>query len=116
MSKSGYLQRRTDVQNAVMRAAERLTEQFMEDTLEVTLHRKGYGFKRVCDILELWQEVRKEYAVALTPSDVEADVAQDHMDSEIQSICKDEMQIQPFVERYPELKKISYEAKRCGKR
>ena len=116
MSKNGYLQRRSDAQNAVMRAAERLTEQFMEDTLEVALHRKGYGFKRVCDILELWQEVRNEYAKALTPSHAEADVAQDHMDEEIQAICKDEFQIQPFVERYPELKKISYEAKRCGKK
>jgi hypothetical protein len=116
MSNNGYLQRRNDVQNAIMRAAERLTEQFMEDTLEVTLHRKGYGYKRVTEIINDWEAVRKEYSIALQPSDPEADVAQDHMDAEIQAICKDEFQIQPFIERYPELKRISYEVRRCGKR
>lgn len=112
MGKNGYLQRRNDAQHAVMRAAERLTEQYMEDTLEITMHRMGWGYDRMCRLLTEWEQIRKEYSAALRPSDPEADVAQEHMDAEIRAICKDKWEIMPFVERYPELKKISYEGRR----
>ena len=112
MGKNGYLQRQNDVQNAIMRAAERMTEQYMEDTLEITIHRMGWGYERICRLITEWEKVRREYSVALRPSDPEADVAQEHIDAEIRDICKGKWEIMPFVERYPELKKISYEGRK----
>lgn len=112
MGKNDLLNRIARVQENAMDMGVRLMQQFMEDTLEVTLHRKGYGYKRVMDILDLWEEVRKEYKIAMYPSNAEADVAQEHMDAEIQAICKDEMTIDPFPKRYPELKKITYEGRK----
>lgn len=112
MGKNGYLQKQQDVQNAIMRAAERMTEQYMEDTLEITMHRLGWGYERICTLLTEWEKIRKEYSVALRPSDPEADVAQEHIDREIRDICKGKSEIMPFVERYPELKKITYGGKK----
>ena len=113
MGKNNYLNRRDQRESNIMQAAERLTEQFMEDTLVCALHRSGYGYKRVCDMLTLWEEVRKEYAPALLPkSHKEADVAQDHMDDELRAVCKHHQEIIPFPKRYPELKDITYEGRK----
>lgn len=112
MAANGYLQRKEQRESAIMHSAERLTEQFMEDTLEIALKRKGFGYKRVCDILTIWGSVRKEYTVALHPSNPEADVAQDHMDNELRALCKGKQKIMPCVERYPELKTINYEGRK----
>lgn len=112
MSKNDLLNRIAKAREDAMDTGVRIMMQFMEDTLEVALHRKGYGFKRVMDIINLWEEVRKEYKVALYPSDPEADVAQEHMDAELQAICKDEMTIEPYPKRYPEIKKITYEGRK----
>ena len=96
-----------------MHSAERLTEQFMEDTLVCALRRSGYGYKRVCDMLTLWGEIRKEYAPALLPqTHKEADVAQEHMDRELCGLCEGYQEIIPFKKRYPELKDITYEGRR----
>lgn len=96
-----------------MKAAERLMEQFMEDTWECAAHRCGWGYTDICKVLEMWDEVKKEYAPAMLPnSDPEADVAQEHMDREIQSICGKRRVIDPFSKRYPELKAITYEGRR----
>ena len=112
MAKNDFLQRRAQRETAIMQAAERLIEQFMEDTLEIALKRKGYGYKRVCDILAIWESVQKEYTVALHPSNPEADVAQDRMDNELRALCKGKQKIVPCVERYPELKTINYEGRK----
>lgn len=112
MGKNDYLSRQKAAQDAIMRAAERLTEQYMEDTLEITMHRMGWGYERMCRLLTEWEKIRREYSVALRPSDPEADVAQEHIDAEIRDICKGKSDIMPFVERYPELKKISYEGRK----
>lgn len=113
MAANGYLQRKEQRESAIMHSAERLTEQFMEDTLVCALRRSGYGYKRVCDMLTLWGEIRKEYAPALLPqTHKEADVAQEHMDDELRDVCKDHQEIIPFRKRYPELKDINYEGRR----
>ena len=113
MGKNNYLNRRDQRESNIMQAAERLTEQFMEDTLVCALHRSGYGYKRVCDMLTLWEEVRREYAPALLPkSHKEADVAQDHMDDELRAVCKHHQEIILFPKRYPELKDITYEGRK----
>lgn len=113
MGTNGYLAKREKRESGIMQAAERLTEQFMEDTLVCALRRSGYGYKRVCDMLTLWESVRKEYAPALLPmSHKEADVAQEHMDDELRDVCKHHQEIIEFKRRYPELKDITYEGRR----
>lgn len=112
VAKNDFLARREQRESGIMHAAERLTEQFMEDTLVCALRRKGYGYKRVCDMLTLWGEIRKEYAPALLPkTHKEADVAQEHMDDELRDVCKGHQEIIEFRKRYPELKEITYEGR-----
>lgn len=113
MAKNDLLLRQRQREDAIMKAAERLMEQFMEDTLECAAHRCGVGYADLCRILDVWDAVKKEYASAMMPnSDPEADVAQEHMDREIQSICGKRRTIDPFRVRYPELKTITYEGRR----
>ena len=113
MAANGYLQRKEQRESAIMHSAERLTEQYMEDTLVCALRRSGYGYKRVCDMLTLWGEIRKEYAPALLPkAHKEADVAQEHMDDELRDVCRGHQEIVEFRKRYPELKEITYEGRK----
>ena len=110
---NGYLQRKEQRESAIMHSAERLTEQFMEDTLVCALRRKDWDYEEVCDMLTLWESVRKEYAPALLPkTHKEADVAQEHMDRELRGLCDGHQEIIPFRKRYPELKEITYEGRR----
>lgn len=112
MAKNSYLRRQTEAQNAVMHAAERMTEQYMEDTLEIAMKRAGHGYTTIKRMVDLWVEVRREYKASLNPKDPEADVAQEHMDSELRYIVKDHQEFIPHGDRYPELKKITYEGRR----
>ena len=113
MAANGYLQRKEQRESAIMHSAERLTEQFMEDTLVCALRRKGYTYSEACDLLTLWGDVRKDYAPALLPkTHKEADVAQEHMDRELCGLCEGYQEIIPFRKRYPELKDINYEGRR----
>lgn len=112
MKKSGLLQRQADSENAMMHAAERLTKQYMIDTVQLTLHELGWGFDRIMRFSEQWQAVREEYRAALWPKDPECDVAQDHMDRALVQIINGKMELIPFSERYPDLRKITYGGKR----
>ena len=113
MGTNGYLAKREQRESSIMQAAERLTEQFMEDTLECALRRKGYTYAEACDLLTLWGGVRKEYTPALLPhTHKEADVAQEHMDRELRGLCDGYQEIIPFRKRYPELKDINYEGRK----
>lgn len=48
MKKSGYLARERIVRQEYMSATERVTQQLMLDTLQVTLHREfGFGYDRI---------------------------------------------------------------------
>lgn len=106
---SGFLQRQQQIQNNVMRASENLAKQYMLDTLQIAVNRAfGLGYDRQMVLLEVWEQVRKEYKAALDPKDPEADVAQAHLDRALREIVKDHQPFFPFQERYPELKKIQY--------
>lgn len=109
---SGFLMKQQQIQDNVMRAASHLTEQFMLDTLQIAISRGfGFGYARQKELIELWEAVRNEYRAAVDPKHPEADVAQEHMDREIQEIVKDNQEFYPFSERYPELRELSYEPK-----
>ena len=113
MAKNDFLPRQKQREDNIMKAAERLMEQFMEDTWECAARRCGWGYTDICKVLDVWDAVKKEYAPAMMPnSDPEADVAQEHMDREIQAICGKRRVIDPFSKRYPELKAITYEGRR----
>ena len=116
MSKNDLIRRQMEAKNNVMHAAERITEQFMEDTLEIAMKRSGHGYVTTMRMIKLWEDVRKEYKIALDPKHPEADVAQEHMDDELKYIVKDHQPFIPYTERYPEMRSVSYEVRRCGKR
>lgn len=93
---------------------ERIARQYDIDTLNIALARYSkinLGYKRIMEINELWESVRLEYQNAIIKHN-ESDVARSHMDEELLQIAKDESRITPFEQRYPELKKITYEGKK----
>ena len=71
-NKNAYLQKRELEHQAWTRVAERLTEQFMTDTLQITLHEHfGFGFDRIMEVTERWREILEEYKPALNSKNVE---------------------------------------------
>lgn len=106
---SGFMLRQQQIQNQIMHAAEVLAKQFMMDTVQITLHKCfGWGYDRQMQFLLAWEKTRAEYRAALNPKDPEADVAQEHLDRAISEILAGRVDLIPFAERYPELKKITY--------
>ena len=110
---SGFLQRQQEAKNALMHSTELLVKQFMLDTLQIAMNRyRGYGFDRIMQLMDEWEKVRDEYKAAMDPKDPEADVAQEHMDRELVRIINGNMELIPFSERYPELRRIVYDKRK----
>lgn len=106
--KNAYLQREEDKRKAWVKMAERVTEQFMTDTLQITLHEEfGWGYDRIMDLTKKWEGRMLEYRPALNSKDAEADVCQEHMDRIMVQALRGRP-LMPFEERYPELKKVKY--------
>ena len=98
----------------LMHATERVTRQMDIDTLQIALSRYGkisFGYQRIMEITELWEQVRAEYIAAITPGP-EQDVAQHHLDTELLQIARDDAKIIPFHLRYPELNRPDYRGRR----
>ena len=92
-----------------MGSVELIVKQYCIDTLTITLHEEyGWGYDRLMKLMEQWQENRKKYQEAINPDNVEADVAQEHIDRILTQIIRGKMDLIPFEERYPTLKKIKY--------
>ena len=90
-------------------AAQRLTSQYMIDTLQMTLHQtEGWGYDRIMRLTEAWQQTQKEYTPALNSNDPAADVRQEHMDRVLKEIINGKAELIPFPDRYNELKKVTY--------
>ena len=97
-----------------MQVAERVTRQFDIDSWQIALARYSkldLGFQRIMEITDLAEQVRAEYSGAIE-SGPEADVYRHHLDAELQDIAKNNMTIIPFEDRYPELKKQTYDGRR----
>ena len=94
---------------AKVEAAQRLTSQYMIDTLQMTLHQtEGWGYDRIMRITHNWIAVQREYKPALNCKDPAADVCQEHMDRVLAQIINGKAELIPFPDRYPDLKKIKY--------
>ena len=90
-------------------AAQRLTCQFMIDTLQMTLHQtEGWGYDRIMRLTEAWFQTRDEYRPVLNSNDPAADVMQEHMDRVMAQIIGGKQELLPFAERYHELRKVTY--------
>ena len=90
-------------------AAQRLTSQYMIDTLQMTLHQtEGWGYERIMRITHNWVAVQREYKPALDCRNPEADVRQEHMDRVLAEIIRDKAELIPHAERYKDLKKVTY--------
>ena len=90
-------------------AAQRLTSQYMIDTLQMTLHQtEGWGYERIMRLTEAWQQTQKEYTPALNSNDPAADVMQAHMDRVMAQIIGGKQPLRPFSERCHELRKVTY--------
>lgn len=107
--KNAYLQKRELERETWIHTAERLTEQFMTDTLQMTLHEHyGFGYDRIMELMERWREMLQEYRPALNSKNAECDVKQEHMDRAMLQILRGKADLIPFEERYPELRKVRY--------
>ena len=90
-------------------AAQRLTSQYMIDTLQMAIHQtEGWGYDRIMRLTEAWVQTQKEYTPALNSNDPAADVMQEHMDRVMAQIINGKAELIPFPDRYPDLKKIKY--------
>lgn len=95
-----------------MNVAERLTQQLMMDTLQITLHNEfGFGYDRIKRVTEEWGKCYNTFHDALTGGN-EADWYQEKLDRQLLDILHGHQPLIPFRERYPEIKEIKYERKK----
>ena len=107
--KNAYLQKRELERRIWVEAAQRSTEQFLADTLQMTMHQQyGWGYDRIVELCDKWQETIKEYSPCTNSSDPECDVYREHMDRVLTQIIKGRQELVPWEERYPELNKVRY--------
>ena len=109
MRQSGYLARQNQRTDNYLQSQQRMIIQWMMDTVQITLHQQaGWGYDRIKDFCEAWDQTRKDYKNAIDWRHPEADVAQEHMDRVMLQIMKGKQELIPFSERYSELKKVRY--------
>ena len=117
MGKNGYLERRK-VRDTVFHDAIRQTyQQYMTDTLILTLNdpevmgKDVFGYKRLKKILDAWGKKYDLYFDALTKK-AEADYSRAKMDAAMKLICGDSQDFIPFERRYEWLPEIRYDIRR----
>lgn len=112
--KNGYLDRRKVREQTLLDAARQTYQQYMTDTLIMTLNdpdimgKDVFGYTRLKRVLEGWGKKYDEYFDALTDNP-EADYARVKMDLVMKHICGDNGDFKPFEKRYDWLPEISYE-------
>ena len=115
--RNGYLARQK-VRDGVLQDATRQTyQQYMTDTLILTLNdpevmgKDVFGYKRLKKVLEAWGKCYDRYFDAQTKNP-EADYAREKMDRLMKQICGDSGDFVPFEERYEWLPEITYGQKK----
>lgn len=117
MGKNGYLEKQRAMHQGFLDVGEQFGTQKMWDYMQIVLRnpkimkKDTFGPKRLAIIYEGLKEVAKEYHTAFT-ADKEADYYQEKLDAQLREIWRDKTV--PFYERYPDLKKITYEKARKG--
>ena len=108
MKQSGFMAKQLAMRQALIEATERVTQQLMMDTLQITLHEFGWGYDRIMKLTKAWADAYNHYHDTLDVKNVEADVLRVHLDRELADILKGNQDLIPFEERYPEIKEIAY--------
>ena len=117
MAKNGYLARRKVRDGVLQDATSQTYQQYMTDTLILTLNdpevmgKDVFGYKRLKKVLEAWGKCYDKYFDALTKNP-EADYAREKMDRLMKQICGDSGDFVPFEERYEWLPEITYGQKK----
>ncbi len=112
-TKNDLIRRRKDRDRGLQQATRQTYEQFMTDTLILTLNdpevmgKDVFGYKRLKKILAAWGKKYDQFfdALTLTP---EADYAREKMDQIMKQICGDSGDFVPFKKRYAWLPEITY--------
>lgn len=113
MSKqSGLIQRHEQEKDDLLEKSQGIVIQFMIDTLQITMRKRGWGYDRIMDLTMDWKETRDELKEAIEPNHKECDVKQEKMQRWFEEICANK-KLQPieFYERYPFLKRVRYDRK-----
>ena len=108
MKQSGFMAKQLAMRQALNDATERVTQQLMMDTLQITLHEFGWGYDRIMKLTKAWADAYNHYHDTLDVKNVEADALRVHLDRELADILKGHQDLIPFEERYPEIKEIAY--------
>ena len=108
MKQSGFMAKQLAMRQALIEASERVTQQLMMDTLQITLHEFGWGYDRIMKLTKAWADAYNHYHDTLDVKNVEADVLRVHLDRELADILKGHQDLIPFEDRYPEIKEIVY--------
>ena len=113
MSKqSGLMQRHEQEKDDLLEKGQGIVIQFMIDTLQITMRKRGWGYDRIMELTEDWKETRDELREAIEPNHKECDVKQEKMQRWFEDICANKkLQPIPFYERYPFLKRVRYDRK-----
>lgn len=112
MGKNDLLKRQQEKIDRFVDATEETITQFMADTLFCTLHDMGWGYERMKKLYDAWQAKRDAYRPCMNGKNDEADYLRFCLDRELKDLVKDDALFQPFDERYPKLKRITYGGRR----
>ena len=106
---SGLLARQREREDAALMAGIRIGVQYAIDTLNISLNESaGWGFDRQMALMEVWRQNRQYYADALDVKKPECDVYREKLNRGLSTVIKGHMELIPFRERYPDLKKVQY--------
>lgn len=117
MSRNGYLEKKQAREQALLDIGVQCGKQQIVDYLSCVLHNPKYvekdihGRDRIDKIMVGLYDYDRKYEKAYT-KDVEADVAQEHLDEELREIYGDELI--PFKERQPYVLQMNYSKARKG--
>jgi hypothetical protein len=109
---SGLMQRHEQEKDDLLEKGQGIVIQYMIDTLQITMRKRGWGYDRIMALTMDWKETRDELREAIEPNHKECDVKQEKMQRWFEDICANKkLQPIPFYERYPFLKRVRYDRK-----
>lgn len=90
----------------------RIGRQQMIDFLQLALQKKGFGEKRIWEVLMEVQALNDEFRPAFDVRHPECDPCRDRLDRALSQNCGKEHPLIPFAVRYEDLKQVQYGRKR----
>ena len=107
---SGMMLRHELEKEDLLEKSQGIVIQFMVDTLQITMRKKGWGYDKIMDLTLDWEKTRAELKEAIEPNHPECDIKQEEMQRWFKDICAHK-KIEPleFYERYPFLKRVRYD-------